>query len=121
MKMKKFSEFEKITESVEAIPEYFKDIPETIEVDEFDDVPADIFTKAVITEDFVYYINFDESDDNGSTKMFDKDMKLVSDNYHATNDLYIVVMEGDYLWTHEDMLYNIEEMRKDYKKDQQAL
>ena len=118
MKMKKFKDFEKVIESVGAIPEYFKDIPETIVENEFDDEDGgDIFTKAVITENFVYYVNFEEGDDNGNTKMFDKNMKLVSDNYFATNDLYEVAMEGTYLWAHENMLYDIEEMRKEYKEN----
>lgn len=36
---------------------------------------------ALVTEKFVYYVNEHESDENGCVLMYDKNDKLVSDNY----------------------------------------
>lgn len=47
-----------------------------------------IYHRAVETPDFIFYVNFEESDDNASVKMYDRSMKLVSDNYFANQALF---------------------------------
>ena len=43
---------------------------------------------SLITKDFVYFVNADESDENAQTIMYNKKGELLSDNIHATNDLF---------------------------------
>lgn len=43
----------------------------------------DNFKKALETEAYIFYCDFDEYDENGSALMYDKKMKLFSDNYFA--------------------------------------
>lgn len=45
------------------------------------------FTMVLETSDYVFYSDFEESDENGNTKMYNKDGKLLSDNYFAYNEL----------------------------------
>ena len=57
------------------------------------------FTLAAITGAFVYYADEQESDDTASIVMLTRDMKLMSDNYFAFNDLFGVVQKNDgLLW-----------------------
>ena len=46
------------------------------------------FNLGLISKDFVYFINMEESDENGNTLMYDKNGELLSDNYFASNELY---------------------------------
>jgi hypothetical protein len=46
------------------------------------------FNLGLITNDFVYFVNVEEGDDNGNTIMYNKNGELLSDNIHATNDLF---------------------------------
>jgi hypothetical protein len=46
------------------------------------------FNLALITKDFVYFVNMEESDENGNTMMYNKNGELLSDNYFASNELY---------------------------------
>lgn len=41
------------------------------------------FKLSLITNDFIYYVNHDESDENGCVIMMNKKGKVVSDNYFA--------------------------------------
>ena len=41
----------------------------------------------LVTEGYIFYCNFGESDDNGNTKMYDRKMNLISDNYFAKEAL----------------------------------
>lgn len=55
------------------------------------------FHRAMETKDHVYYVDYNQGDDNGSTKMFNKKTgKLVSDNIFATNDLFEVIQNKTY-------------------------
>jgi hypothetical protein len=57
------------------------------------------YYRGVETEDFIYFCNYREGDDNGNVMMYRKsDFSLVSDNYHASNDLVGVLDEGKYTW-----------------------
>jgi hypothetical protein len=46
------------------------------------------FNLGLISKDFVYFVNMEESDDNGNTLMYDNNGELLSDNYFASNELY---------------------------------
>jgi hypothetical protein len=46
------------------------------------------FNLALITKDFVYFVNMEESDENGNTMMYNKNGELLSDNYFASNELH---------------------------------
>lgn len=45
------------------------------------------FIKGLVTDSNIYYVDLEEADDNGSTKIYDLDMNLLSDNIHASNAL----------------------------------
>jgi phosphoglycerol transferase MdoB-like AlkP superfamily enzyme len=42
-----------------------------------------LFTLQLVTKDYIFYGDEKESDDNGNTLMYDRNMKLISDNYFA--------------------------------------
>lgn len=53
-----------------------------------------IFHRAVETEDFIYFANYQEGDDNANCIMYRKaDRSLASDNYFASNDLFGLMVE----------------------------
>jgi len=52
------------------------------------------FYRAVETEDFIYFANYQEGDENANCIMYRKDgMELLSDNYFASNDLIGLMFE----------------------------
>ena len=68
------------------------------------------YNLALITNDFVYFVNSNEGDENAQTIMYNKKGELLSDNYHATNDLYEVLESED---TFEFIHPDIEAYRKE--------
>jgi hypothetical protein len=56
------------------------------------------YHRAVETEDFVYFVNYTESDEDWQTLMYSKPIKkgdkllLTSNNYHGTMDLWFRVL-----------------------------
>jgi hypothetical protein len=75
------------------------------------------YHRAVETKDFIYFCNYQEGDDNGSTKMYRKsDLSLVSDNYFGTNDLFEVILEKTYTYLSHSMKYNVKEMQKEHEQ-----
>jgi len=50
------------------------------------------YTLALITSDFIFYVNEHEGDENGCTIMYDRHNKLISDNYFAFDE-YINTMD----------------------------
>jgi hypothetical protein len=64
---------------------------------------------SLITKDFVYFVNSNEGDENAQTIMYNKKGELVSDNIHASNDLYETLESQDsFEFIHPD----IEEYRQ---------
>jgi len=41
------------------------------------------YIRALDTNEFIYFVNFEECDENASVKMFDRKRNLISDNYFA--------------------------------------
>jgi hypothetical protein len=61
---------------------------------------------AVITADFIYYVDEQESDENASTVMLTRDFQLISDNFFAANDLTGLVASNEgILWMSKAIKY----------------
>jgi hypothetical protein len=59
---------------------------------------------SLITKDFVYFVNSNEGDENAQTIMYNKKGELLSDNIHATNDLFETLdTQDDFEFIHPDM------------------
>ncbi len=56
------------------------------------------YERALETSEHIYYVNYKESDENGSVKMYDRKMELVSDNYFAYGSLMEDIEEERYTW-----------------------
>lgn len=59
------------------------------------------YYRAVETDVFVYFVNFEESDENGQIKMYRKEennLSLVSDNYFAFVGIMDDLREGNETW-----------------------
>lgn len=41
------------------------------------------YHRSLETKDHIYYVNFEESDENACVKMFNRKRELISDNYFA--------------------------------------
>ena len=64
------------------------------------------------TEDFIFFDN--GRNDENSTLMYDKNtLKLISDNYFATNELYELMLKREYVWASDDAKYSMDEMEKE--------
>jgi hypothetical protein len=62
------------------------------------------FNLGLITKDFVYFVNPEESDENGNTMMYNKNGELLSDNFFASNDLFEVLeKESTFEFIHPDL------------------
>lgn len=73
--------------------------------DTYDDIEKRIFELSVVTNDCVYYQEDGDDEINGVV-MLNRDMKLISDNYMATNDLTEVVgMNKRILWMSDAIKY----------------
>ena len=79
------------------------------------------FYKAMITNDFVFYADYQEGDDNGNVVMFDKENgELISDNYFANQECFELMRKFDFIsmsrtckynfkcWLEEELLPNFE-------------
>jgi len=59
------------------------------------------YPRAMETESFVFFVNFEEGDENGQVIMYRKDEKnleLISDNYFASVGLQEALQGGDETW-----------------------
>ena len=73
------------------------------------------YHRAVETEDFIYFCNYQEGDDNGNVIMYRKsDLSLASDNFFASNDLVGVILDKTYTYLSKSMKYNAKQMQKEY-------
>jgi hypothetical protein len=66
------------------------------------------YHRALETPKHIYFVNHQEGDENGSCKMFDRKMKLVSDNYFAHAGLTEDLTSGGYNWISKEMRENVE-------------
>lgn len=66
------------------------------------------YYRALETTDFVYYVNFQEGDENACVHMYRKsNNELVSNNYFAYNDMFGVIEDKKYTWASRNMKRNI--------------
>jgi hypothetical protein len=69
------------------------------------------YHRAVETDYCVYFVNFEESDENGAIKMYRKEkncLSLISDNYFASVGLDADFKEGNVTWMSPKMKKNRE-------------
>lgn len=71
------------------------------------------FFKAMVTKDFVYYVDYSESDDNANVVMYDLEGTLMSDNYLANNDMFSRMRKHDFISMSETCAYNFRCMLED--------
>ena len=71
------------------------------------------YTKALVTPDFTFYVNFEEGDENANTLMYRNDGSLVSDNYFANEGLMDELMDEDqkYIFIHKNIYDYLDEYR----------
>ncbi len=66
--------------------------------------------RALETKDFIYFVNFQEGDENGCVMMYRKDgMELASDNCFAHNSMFelLTEQEKDITYISPTMKYNL--------------
>lgn len=68
------------------------------------------FYRALITKDFVFFVNFQEGDENGCCEMYNRDMELISNNYFAHVGLSEELAKGKDNWE-----YISPTMKQNYK------
>ena len=67
------------------------------------------YPRAMETDLFVFFVKFDEGDENGNTFMFrkrDNHLQLISDNYFAHVGLMDELREGNEIWMSPKMKKN---------------
>lgn len=75
------------------------------------------YYRAIETEDFVYFVNFQEGDENACVKMYRKsDWSLASDNYFGYNDMFELVTERP-----QEMTYVSRTMKTNIKLHWEAM
>lgn len=77
-----------------------------------------IYYRAMETEIFVFFVNFDESDESGAVKMYRKsphenELHLVSDNYFASVGLEEAFRDSEVTW----MSPRMQKCREGYEKE----
>lgn len=75
------------------------------------------YWKVLVTKDFVFYVNYQESDENGAVLMYKRDMTLVSDNYFASVGLNEALDEGKWEYISPTMKYNYKQMKETGESD----
>ncbi|PCJ55938.1 MAG: hypothetical protein COA79_20225 [Planctomycetota bacterium] len=75
------------------------------------------FKKALVSQDYVYFVDPDEGDESGNTIMVSRlDGHLVSDNYMASDSLAGTIADNDYSWLSTEMEYNVTEIKKEAER-----
>ena len=70
------------------------------------------YHRGVETTQFIFYVNYEESDENASVKMFDRNRNLISDNYFASEALFEEMekkgKKSNVTWVSKKMKENLE-------------
>jgi hypothetical protein len=56
------------------------------------------YHRALETKNHIYFVNYDEGDNNANVLMYDRKMVLVSNNYFASVGLEEDLKSGEYVW-----------------------
>ena len=68
------------------------------------------YHRALETKDFIYFVNFQEGDENGCVMMYrKKEMELASDNYFAYGSMFelLTEQEKEITYISRSMRYNL--------------
>lgn len=71
------------------------------------------FHRGMETKDFVYFCNYQESDDNGNVKMYRKEsdkegtLELASNNYFGNQSMLEDIFKGEYTYLSATMKTNV--------------
>lgn len=61
------------------------------------------YKRAVENSKNIFFVNYEESDENAQVMMFDRKRNLISDNYFAFGELSRVLEVEEYSWISSDM------------------
>ena len=76
------------------------------------------FTKAIETQDHIYFVDENEGDETANTIMFDiNSLELVSNNYFATQSLMEDIWDGKATKIENSFQYNYNEVMKNKDLD----
>ncbi len=70
------------------------------------------YFKAMETKDFLYYVNYQEGDENGCVMIYNREGELICDNYHAYNDMFERLENKDYTKISRRLLDGYKEYQK---------
>ena len=77
---------------------------------------------ALVTDDFIFYKHLEETDENANTKMYNRKMELLSDNYFATDSFCREIYDiskgrTDVYYMSPSCLFCLEETKKFMKEE----
>jgi hypothetical protein len=75
------------------------------------------YYRALETPSHIYFVNFKESDENSSVKMYDRKMNLVSDNYFAYVGMMEDIENDFYSWVSPKMKEAIVLIKKEFEEN----
>jgi hypothetical protein len=76
-------------------------------------IDGEKFKLLLITKDFIFYGNPDESDESSSLIMLRRNLELVSNNYFAYQGFIEELKENKFEYISKETLYNYNEMLKE--------
>jgi hypothetical protein len=65
--------------------------------------PLGTYHRALENCNNIFYVNFEETDENASVKMYDRKRNLISENIFAYSELTRVLEAEEYSWISEDL------------------
>lgn len=69
--------------------------------------PLGNYSRALETNDHIYFVNYTESDENASVKMYNRNREIVSNNYFAYGALMEDLENKNYVWISERLKKNL--------------
>jgi hypothetical protein len=66
------------------------------------------YHRALETLHHIYFVNYEEGDENASVKMFNRNREIVSDNYFACQAFMEDIENEQYTWMSEKLKENLE-------------
>ena len=82
---------------------------------------GNVYKIMLVTKEYVFYGNDEDSDDNANTLMYDRNMRLLSDNYFAftglIDDIVKYYPKRDWVWISRTLNYDVKNIYEDYKEE----
>jgi hypothetical protein len=75
------------------------------------------YYRALETPNHIYFVNFTESDENASVKMYDRKMKLISDNNFAYEGMMEDIENNFYSWSSPKMKEAIVLIKEEFEEN----